>query len=144
MDLDRILFQKALACQVGQPFAGRDKGHIFHAGKCFALALKVFADRTHYEASRVSAKLRAVRTMALPLLAFYHGKVRTMACESPAVVQRPFHLHFRMFFDPSKQHFYIDVVAVKVVQPQQVGLVFLGPLQELFGRMFRTKPMCIK
>ena len=144
MHLDRILFQKTLTGQIGKPLAGGDKGHVFHPGKSLALAFEIFTDRTHCEASRIAAKLRAVRTMALPLLALYHGKVRTMASEGPAVMQRPFHLHFRMLFDPIKQHLYIDIVTMQIVQPQQVGFIFLGPLQELFGCLFRTKPVRVK
>lgn len=73
MHLYRILFQKTLAGQISKPLAGGDEGHVFHPGKSLALALKVLADRTHCEASRVAAKLRAVRTMAFPLLALYHA-----------------------------------------------------------------------
>ena len=128
MHLDRILFQKTLAGQIGKPLAGGDEGHVLHPSKSLALSLKILTDRTHCEASRVAAKLRAVRTMALPLLALYHGKVRTMASEGPTVMQRPFHLHFRMLFDPIKQHLHIDIVAMEIVEPHQVWFVFLSPL----------------
>ena len=82
--------------------------------------------------------------MALPLLALYHGKVRTMASEGPAVMQRPFHLHFRMLFDPIEQHLHVDVVAMQIVQPQQVWFIFLSPLQKFFGRTLGAEAMCIK
>ena len=58
--------------------------------------------------------------MALPLLALYHSKVRTMARKRPAVMERPFHLHIRVFFDPVEQHFYIDIVAMQIVQPNHI------------------------
>ena len=43
-------------------------------------------------------------------------------------MQRPFHLHFRMLFDPIEQHLHIDIVAMEIVEPQQVWFVFLSPL----------------
>ena len=82
--------------------------------------------------------------MAFPLLALYHGKVRAMASEGPAVMQRPFHLHFRMLFDPIKQHLHIDIVAMEIVEPQQVWFVFLSPLQELFSCTLGAEAMCIE
>ena len=144
MHLDRILFQKTLACQISKPLARGDEGHVFYPGKSLALAFEILTDRTHCEASRVAAKLRAVRTMTLPLLALYHGKGRAMTSKCPAVVQRPFHLHFWMLFDPIKQHLHIDVVAVQIVQPQQVWFIFLSPLQKFFGRTLGTKAMGIE
>ena len=62
----------------------------------------------------------------------------------PAVVERPFYLHIRVFFDPVEQHFYIDIVAVQVVQPEQVGLVLFSPLQKLPGRSFGAKSVGIE
>lgn len=67
-----------------------------------------------------------------------------MASEGPAVMQRPFHLHFRMLFDPIKQHLHIDIVAMEIVEPQQVWFVFLSPLQELFSCTLGAKAMGIE
>lgn len=67
-----------------------------------------------------------------------------MACKGPAVMQCPFNLHLGVFFDPVEQHLYIYVVAVDVVQPKQIRLIFLGPLQKLFCCMLGAESMRIK
>ena len=59
-------------------------------------------------------------------------------------MQRPFHLHFRMLFDPIEQHLHVDIVAMEIVQPKQIRLIFLSPLQKLFGCMLGAKSMRIK
>ena len=49
-----------------------------------------------------------------------------------------------MLFDPIKQHLHIDIVAMEIVEPQQVWFVFLSPLQELFSCTLGAKAMCIE
>lgn len=67
-----------------------------------------------------------------------------MACEGPTVVQGPPHLHFRVLFNPVKQHLYVDIVPVQVVQPEQVWLVRLCPFQKFPGRVFGAKPVRVE
>ena len=59
-------------------------------------------------------------------------------------MERPFHLHIRVFFDPVEQHFYIDIVAMQIVQPKQIGLVLFSPLQEFLGCFLGTEAMGIE
>ena len=124
--------QETLPHQVREPLRRRDELHapgryqveeplllveIPRAG-CLGVCLRVGAE--------LRAPLFEVRTVGLPLCALHICEVRTVARESPAVVQGP--LDFAVVNgEPLEQHLDVDVVAVQVVQVHDVGPDLVEP-----------------
>ena len=88
--------------------------------------------------------MSAVYTPLFPLLAMYGRKISAVPGKRPAVMQGPFHLYLRMLLNPGKQHLNIDVIAMDVMKPHKVRLVFLRPLEKPPGCSHRTESMLVQ
>lgn len=58
-------------------------------------------------------------TTGLPLVALYHGKVRTMSGETPAIMESPDYRNVAAL-DVAEQNGEVDVTPMEVVQMEEV------------------------
>lgn len=66
-----------------------------------------------------------------------------MSRKCPAIVECPANLHLRTRFDPGKKQFNIDIIAVDVVEPQQIGIEGFCPLQKSLSRFLGAKAVTV-
>ena len=120
-DLNGILLQKGLARQIRQPLRGCHKSQIFHTRKPSFFQLE-HQTRKIKESLRVHMLVGAVDALRLPFLTTAHVKMRTIARESPTIMQSPDHGN-TVSFDVIKQQFVVDEAAVDVVKMDNVRRV---------------------
>lgn len=76
-----------------------------------------------------------------PLLTTNRIEESAVACECPAVVQCPYHGLLRGL-QPSKQHTHVEVIAMEVVQVNDVRLFYVR--YQCFGGTSGSEPMPIE
>ena len=103
--------------------------------KIFLLIIKLVAV---VKKEAVCAFLRTSLTLSLPLVTANHIEVRTIAGESPAVVESPVKLNV-FLFEIDKEHFEITAVTMQIMQMDYVGLNLVEFRYKLFGQSFRVK-----
>ena len=80
----------------------------------------------------------------LPAVTACSQKMGAVACEGPAVVEGPLHLHMGAAFDPVKEHAHMDVVTMEIMQPQQLRVVAFRPFEKFPGGFLIGKAVVIQ
>ena len=131
--LHRVVPQKALLYPAFQPVGGDDEGHIGNARKQFPLFFVIFPAVVQKNACRISAFLWAVVAAGFPAVTAHIVKIGTVTREAPAVVKCPEN-GLPAVAQVRKQLSQVNVIAVNIVQPDHVRVVFPDPGKKPPGR----------
>ena len=132
-----IVFQKAFLYQTGQPPGGNLKGEVGNAGKEVFFLLVVPGGGIQHGFG-IEPLLGAAAAAGFPVVTAHKAEIGAVAGKRPAVVKGPAEL-LAAGAQIVKQQPHMEIIPMKVVQPDHIGVIFPDLLQKVPGSPGGTK-----